>query len=305
MDKQIICVKASSHSNFELYLISEKYNISYNFLQECKSKPNLIKVWLDTKNENVLAVQEFTKNQDKVFIPYISMTISEIQKLYDLTPIICGKVIRKYRGDIDAKEKEFKQKLIDNDRYRKQMLERNYDPSDIYCINLNSTKEQLFALCIHYKINFLRVIDFLDMYESLKLHRLWIEKETSDYVAFSYLSESSNFKNENFEILEDVLIPRSAIYKMSHIPLKIPKLKITNESIEHYLLAKEKGYLLIEKFEFFLNSNQHDLFKIKSIYEDRIKELSNVEKKELLQEAVYEEDYEFAAFLRDHLKKYE
>ena len=45
--KNIICIKARSHTNFELFLIGEKYDIPYNFLIKYKEDKTINKFWIE------------------------------------------------------------------------------------------------------------------------------------------------------------------------------------------------------------------------------------------------------------------
>ena len=308
MEKQIICIKVSSHSNFELYLLGEKYLIPYKFLYDCKMDKELVKIWIEVGNKNVLAVLERSKEKGGTFVPYQTFSQQEQQKIKSLTPIISGQIIRKYRGNIELKESEFKQKLEANETYKQEMLKRNYPVSNICCFNLKSTKDQLFALCVQNNIDFINVMRFKEIYGHLDLHRLWIEKHTSTNVAFSYLTEPCKYQskiNEIFEVFEEALIPKAALNQMSRFPLRSPKLKVSKESIEAYQKAKVKGYLFIDKFENISTTDTYEKLKQNSSFQDRIKNLLFSDIKTILDQAIIDEEYEFAAFLRDHLKKYE
>ena len=67
MEKQVICIKVSSHSNFELYLLGEKYLIPYKFLYDCKMDKELVKIWIEVGNKDVLAVLERSKEKGGTF----------------------------------------------------------------------------------------------------------------------------------------------------------------------------------------------------------------------------------------------
>jgi hypothetical protein len=91
--------------------------------------------------------------------------------------------------------------LVAKEKHRSDMLSRKFDPSTIICINLKSTNEQLFSICVHYQVDFLEVMSFNEQYGALNLLRLWIEKETNTRVAYVYInspSVSNNSPSETF-----------------------------------------------------------------------------------------------------------
>ena len=106
--KNIICIKAKSHTNFELYLIGEKYDIPYNFLIKYKEDITISKFWTEVGSGKIMAIEEINGSK-KTFIPILSLSTSEKNEIKNITPIIAGKVISKWKGDIESKEKEFKE----------------------------------------------------------------------------------------------------------------------------------------------------------------------------------------------------
>ena len=68
--KNIICIKAKSHSNFELFLIGQKYDIPYNFLIKYKEDISITKFWTEVGSGKIMAVEELNgtkKNKNCYF----------------------------------------------------------------------------------------------------------------------------------------------------------------------------------------------------------------------------------------------
>lgn len=287
---KIICIKPRSHSDFELYLIGEKYQISYNFLIEYKKDSSIYKFWTEVGSGKVMAIEERPSEKKKKFIPII--LDADENELKSIKPIISGHVLSKYKGDIEKKEEEFKKMIADFEKKKKEMLSRKYDPSNIICINTNYTNEQLFSVCIKSKLDFIEVVGFIENNSHLSITKVWYEKETSELVAYEYVDNS----NEYFEINESCLIPRDAIHKMSRKSINTPRLKVTEDVIFEYKRIKKNGFdINISKLEkFFLEEESlditMDLFSIEY--------LNN-----LLQVALESEDYESAAEIRDIIKE--
>jgi len=106
-------------------------------------------------------------------------------------------------------------------------------------------------------------------------------------VAYSY----QDFHEERFETV-DCLIPKKAIHRMSHTPVKTPKLKVNEDVIEAYQRLKEIGVnLAIEKLE---------NVQLKQKRRDFLDKLQ-----QQLTDAIDQEDYEKAATLRDRIKSIE
>jgi len=285
--KNVICIKASSHTNFELYLIGEKYEIPYNFLIKYKEDKTVNKFWTEVGSGKIMAIEEVVGSKKK-FVTILPLTPSEEKKVKDINPIPTGKVITKWKGDIESKELEFKQMIEETEKRRIEMLSRKYDPSNIVCINSLLTDEQLFAICLNNDLDFVEVVDFIHSNYHININRVWFEKKTSILVAYEC---DDNY----FDINEDALIPRDAISKMSRKPIKTPKIKITEENVEEYFRVKSYGFDLdIPKFEKHVVDADQLVDDDIDLDKFSINDLEN-----LLQIAVDDEDYESAAELRD------
>ena len=302
--KQIICVKAKSHTDFELYLMADKYKIPYEDLLEYKGSKITYKFWAEAGTGIIYAIEERPNDKERNFVPMIPMSETERQIMISIHPIITGEVIRKYRGDIDEKEQEFKEMINSAEHHKKQMLSRKYDSSNIVCINSNSSYEHIFAVCVNNDINFGHVIYFLENNPSLNITRVWFEKKTSELVAYNYaytIASSFMTTTEHFEINEACLIPRDAIKRASRKPVQTPKLKVSQKSLDAYQKANKEGYFInIPKFERMLESGVEE--ETPSIDLD-VFDVSEL--KELLQTAIEDEDYESAAALRDAINEIE
>ena len=286
--KNIICIKAKSHTNFELYLIGEKYDIPYNFLIKYKEDISISKFWTEVGSGKIMAIEELNGSK-KTFVPILSLSAYEKNEIKNITPIIAGKIISKWKGDIDSKEKEFKEMLEENERIKKEMLNRNYDPNNIICINTKSTNEQLFAICINNDLDFVEVADFIESNYHIDIAKVWFEKETSLLVAYETV-------DNYFDFNEDALIPRNVISKISRKPVKTPKIKANDEIADEYHRVKSLGFDLdIPKFEKYTSNVSEDV----DVEKFSIDDLQN-----LLDIAVADEDYESAAELRDAINEY-
>lgn len=287
--KNIICIKARSHTNFELYLISEKYDIPYNFLIKYKEDITISKFWTEVGSGKIMAIEELNGSK-KVFVPILPLTPAETIGVKNITPIISGKVISKWPGDINSKEKEFKEMLEENERFKAEMLNRDYDPNNIICINTKLTNEQLFAICINNELDFVEVADFIETNYHIDLNKVWFEKETTILVAYG---TGDNY----FEFNEDSLIPKKVVNRMSWKAIKTPKIKVTEENAIEYHRVKSLGFDLdIPKFENYTISDKTssdvdvDAFSIEDL-------------ENLLTIAIENEDYESAAELRDAINE--
>ena len=308
MSKQIICIKARSHSDFELYLIGEKYDIPFEFLMNYKENKQVYKFWTEVGSGMLSAIEKRPTEKTRDFISYAPLSEREKQNLISIQPIRAGEILTKYKGDIAEKEQEFKAMLQAKEKHKIEMLNRKYDPSNIVCINLKITKEQLFAICLSYEIDFLEVMYFIEEYGALNVIRLWIEKKTNTRVAYAYLNAASGSNNnpcETFVEITDALIPKEAILAMSRKPVTTPKLRVTKESMDAYAKASGRGYLIIEKFESVLlaSSLLEDDPILVGNSNSKIDKLTIEELNDLLRNAIEEEDYEFAARLRDQINK--
>jgi hypothetical protein len=288
--RNIICVKAKSHSNFELFLIGQKYDIPYNFLIKYKEDISITKFWTEVGSGKIMAVEELNGTK-KTFVPVLPLSASDKYEIKNITPIIAGKVISKWKGDIDSKEKEFKEMLEETERIRKEMLNRNYNPNDIVCINTKLTNEQLFAICIDNNLDFVEVADFIETNYHIDLDKVWFEKKTSLLVAYETI-------DNYFEFNEDALIPKSVINKMSRKYIKIPKIKFTEEIAILYHNVKSFGFQLdIPKFENYTG----DIESNSSVIDVDVFSIDDL--KNLLDIAIENEDYESAAELRDAINE--
>ena len=74
--KNIICIKAKSHTNFELYLIGEKYDIPYNFLIKYKEDISISKFWTEVGSGKIMAIEELNGSK-KTFVPILSLSAYE------------------------------------------------------------------------------------------------------------------------------------------------------------------------------------------------------------------------------------
>jgi len=305
---QIICIKASSHTDFELYLIAEKYKIPFELLLEYKGDRSIYKFWVQKGTGGIYAEEERPNDKERKFITKLAMSEMEKKAMISILPIRTGEVIRKYRGDIEEKEQEFKNKMNSAEQHKKQMLSRKYDSSNIVCINSNSSYEQIFSVCVNYDINFVSVIYFLENNPSLNITRVWFEKKTSELVAYNYVyTIASSFMSttEHFEINEACLVPRDAIKRASRKPVQTPKLKVSQKSLEAYQKANKEGYFLnIPKFERVLESGFVEEYEQEQAPID-LDVFDVSELKDLLQTAIEDEDYESAAELRDAINEIE
>ena len=315
MSKQIICIKARSHSDFELYLMSEKYDIPYEFLLDYKSDRLTYKFWTEVGSGIISALEERPDEKTRNFLPTAPMNEREKQSLLSIQPIRTGEIIRKYKGDIDEKEQEFKRMVYATEKKKEQMLSRKYDPSNIVCINTKTGKDQIFSVCVSNDIDFISVMDFLDNNPNVDINRVWFEKKTSELVAYNYIYAQSGFFGEaaeRFEINSSCLIPKDAITRMSRTAAKTPRIKATKKSLIAYQKANDEGcFINIPKFERLIESgylerleDEEALEKIESIEVD-IDVFDIEELKSLLQTAVDDEDYESAAALRDAINEIE
>lgn len=314
MSKQIICIKASSHSNFELYLMSEKYDIPYEFLIDYKNDKSVYKFWTEVGTGIISAVEE-VNGKERTFCPTIAMSEREKQLLISIHPLRAGEAIRKYKGDIEEKEQEFKDMIAATEKKKEQMLSRKYDPTNIVCINTKCGKDQIFSVCVNNDINFSYVMGFLENNPSVNINRVWFEKKTSELVAYNYIYANNNFFGEaveRFEINPSCLIPKAAISKMSRTAVKTPKIRANKKTLDAYQKANDEGfYINIPKFERIIESGSFD--RLDDDYEEpRMKaeeidlDVFDIEDlKILMQTAVDDEDYESAAALRDAINEIE
>ena len=300
----IICIKARSHSDFELYLIGEKYDIPYDFLIDYKKDREVYKFWTEVGSGIICALEERPDEKTRKFSPTAPMSEREKQSLLSIQPLRAGDIIRKYKGDIEEKEHEFKDMLLAKEKRKEQMLNRKYDPSDIVCINAKLDDEQIFAVCVSNEIRFPSVISFLENNCSVNITKIWFEKKTSELVAYDYIYDYE----ERSEINPSCLIPKAAIYKRSKVAAKTPKIKGDRKTLEEYQDAKERGYSLsIPKLDRMLESGflerEEEPTEESTHIDLDVFEVDDL--KELLSAALEDEDYESAAALRDAIKEME
>jgi len=292
---RIICIKARSHSDFELYLIGEKYEIDYEFLIRYKKDRSIYKFWTEVGSGRVMAIEERPSEKKKIFVSIIPMSSLDESRVKAITPIIAGNEISKYRGDIEEKEREFKKMVEDKELHRKKMLSRKYDPSEIVCINAKCTMEQLFAICAASEIDFAEPAGFIESNKNMKIIRVWYEKETSQLVAYEY----ADGIYERFEINEECLIPKDVIYKMNRKPIPTPKLKTTYDNAVLYRRAKKMGFNLdipkLERYDFERAERTSEEISFESFAMEDLQKL--------LDAAIESEDYESAAELRDAIRE--
>ena len=84
-----ICIKPSSHTDFELYLIEDQYDVPYEMLIQYKRDPMIYRIWAEPEAGTVVAVEERPAGE-RVFISVIPMSAREQEKLQAMTPIIAG-----------------------------------------------------------------------------------------------------------------------------------------------------------------------------------------------------------------------
>lgn len=280
----IICIKAKSHSDFELYLISEKYDIPYDFLIDYKEDKFITKFWTEVGSGRIMAIEELESGK-KNFIPILSMTPSELKLVKNTTPLISGKTIAKWKGDIELKQKEFNDMILKEEERKKQMLSRKYDINNIVCINTKLKLEAIFAICLSNDLDFIEVGDFIESNLHLDLNKVWYEKSTTLLVAWETLN--------HFDVNKRALVPKESISKMSRKAVVIPKIKVNDVSIDEYNKAKEFGFYLdipkLENKEKYSSDIDVDSFSL-----DDLNNLLNI--------ALENEDYESAAELRDFIK---
>lgn len=297
--RKVICIKARSHSDFELYLIGEKYDIPYEFLIEYKKDKSVYRFWTEERSGKILAIEVRGEGKSKIVEHISEMSDEDKISIMEISPIKAGEIIAKHKGDIESKESEFQSFLEEKEAYRKEMLARKYDHKNIACINSHSTLEQLFTVCENNNIEFILVVDFIKGNRHIDINKVWFEKGTSELVAYNYIFDTSEW----FEVNPACLIPKAAISKMSRKPIAVPKIKTTLETVSKYVAYKAIGYdLEIPKFDRLIERGF--LTETANYSEDIDMESFSVEElQNLLDKAVQDEDYESAALLRDEINK--
>ena len=281
---QIVCVKIGSLSEFETFLLAENIGLDYLSLNEIRKDKTVRKYWFDATDGRLLAVERDIMGQ-KEFDTMVQLSSTQINSLKKCKPVLAGEPTRKFKGDIEEKREEFKTLIEEDRKYRESMLNRkNYDSNDIVCINAKSTLDQVFSTCIVNDVDPVPTISFIYGNSHLELTRVWFEKETGVLVAYSYYEI-----DREYYYPVDCLIPKSAISRMSHTPVKTPKLKVTQYAIDAYNKLKLIGIELnIPKME-----KLHITHKKRDFLEKLQQELTD---------AIDTEDYEKAAEIRDRIK---
>lgn len=283
---QVICIKIGALSEFETFLLAERLKLDYLAFNEIRADKTVRKYWLDADTGRVLAVEREILGEREID-QITLLTNEEIVAMRKAKPVQAGEPTRKYKGDIEEAKEEFKLLVEEEKERRKAMLSRDYDPSDIVCINAKSTLKQVFAACVENDVDPVHTISFLHGNNHLEMTRVWFEKRTGVLVAYSY----QDYHEERFETV-DCLIPKKAISRMSHTPVKTPKLKVTEKALDGYQRLKDIGIDLgIEKLEKVEHAKKKDDFLARL--------------KQELADAIDEEEYEMAAKLRDRIKSIE
>lgn len=282
---QVICIKIGSLSEFETFLLAERLKLDYLAFNEIRADKTVKKYWLDADTGRVLAVEREILGEREIDQVTL-LTNEQITAMKKAKPVQAGEPTRKYKGDIDEAKEEFKRVVEEDKKHRQEMLNRDYDPSDIVCINAKSTLQQVFAACVENDVDPVPTISFIYGNGHLEMTRVWFEKRTGVLVAYSY----QDYHEERFETV-DCLIPKKAISRMSHAPVKTPKLKVTEKALDGYQRLKEIGIDLgIEKLEKVEHAKKKEDF-LKKLQQD-------------LTDAIDEENYEKAAVIRDRINSF-
>lgn len=280
---RVICVKIGSLSEFETFLLAENLGLDYLSMNEIRRDKTVRKYWFDLNGGRLLAVERVILGE-KEFDPMIPLDSLQLDSIRKSKPVQAGEPTRKFKGDIEEKRKDFQRLLEEERKYKEDMLNRkDYNPGNIVCINSKSTLDQVFAVCVVNDVDPVTTISFIYGNSHLDMTRVWFEKITGVLVAYSYYE----YGRDNF-VMVDCLIPKKAIYQMSHTPVNVPKLKVSDVAIDAYGKLKELGIDLgIQKLEnvVLVQKNREFLEKLQSELAD----------------AIDTEDYEKAAVLRDRI----
>lgn len=268
--KTIICVKPSSLSDFELFLLAESRGLDYKSVKKIKSEKRFFKMWIELPSGLILA----TQSEGEEIEPRVSMSAYEIAALARKTPVLAGEPTRKFRGDVEAKRSEFK--AFEEEEAKKNGT-AEYDHKNIVCINARHTLEQIFAASLANDVDPIEAVSFVFRNSHIDLTKVWFEKKTANVVYFAFMSGSEEIWQD-----EDPSVPLLAKSKMSKKPVDTPKIKATPESAEKYQALKSAGIpISIPKL-------------------DRMKFREGIDSlKKQLEAALAREDYEEAARLRD------
>lgn len=289
----IICIKARSHSDFELYLISEKYKLAYDILLDYKKDTSIYKFWVDL-DLGIIIATESRSNGDKTIYVTDHISKADRYKLIDIVPVKTPKVKENSEENYEIVKERFEQMVKDKEEYRTKMLSRKYDPNNIVCINLKSDNSQIFSLCQFYKLDFITTMSYKEEDDVIKA---WFEKGTGECYAFEYVSGI----HEHFTINERCLIPRDVRYKISLKPVNTPKIKKTPDNIDAYIKYTDMGFHIgIPAFDKIIEKGytKETLSDDIGLASFSIKDLEM-----LLEKAVEDEDYESAAELRDAINE--
>lgn len=285
----IICIKARSHSDFELYLVSEKYSLAYDILLDYKKDKSIYKFWIDLDLGMIIAT-ESRSGGDKTIYVTDHISKEDRSKIIDILPVKTPKVKENSEENYEMVKDRFDEMVKKKEDYRTKMLNRKYDPNNIVCINMKSDPAQIFSLCQFYKLDFLTVMSYKDEDDVTKA---WFEKESGECFAFEYKSGSYY----PFIINERSLIPRNIKNKISYKPINTPKIKKTQDNINAYIKFTKMGFHIgIPGFDKIIENGYN-----KETISDEIgiESLSIEDLEMLLEKAVEDEDYESAAELRD------
>ena len=289
----IICIKAKSHSDFELYLISEKYSLAYDILLDYKKDTSIYKFWVDL-DLGIIIATESRSNGDKTIYVTDHISKADRSKLIDIVPVKVPKVKENSEENYELVKERFEQMVKEREEYRNKMLNRKYDPNNIVCVNMKIDNAQIFALCQFYKLDFITVMSYKDEDDVTKA---WFEKETGECFAFEYKSG----EYYPFTINERSLIPRNIKSKISHKPVNTPKIKKTPDNIEAYIEYTSMGYhIFIPGFDKIIEKGwtKETLSDDIGLASFSIKDLEI-----LLEKAIEDEDYESAAEIRDAINE--
>jgi hypothetical protein len=289
----IICIKARSHSDFELYLVSEKYGLAYDILLDYKKDTSIYKFWVDL-DLGIIIATESRSNGDKTIYVTDHISKADRSKLIDIVPVKTPKVKENSEENYEMVKDRFEQMVKEKEEYRTKMLNRKYDHNNIVCVNMKSDNAQIFALCQFYKLDFINVMSYKDEDDVTKV---WFEKETGECFAFEYKSG----EYYPFTINERSLIPRNIKSKISHKPVNTPKIKKTPDNIEAYIKYTDMGFHIgIPGFDKIIEKGwtKETLSDDIGLASFSIKDLEM-----LLEKAVEDEDYESAAEIRDAINE--
>ena len=289
----IICIKARSHSDFELFLISEKYKLAYDILLEYKKDTSIYKFWVDL-DLGIIIATESRSNGDKTIYVTDHIKKEDRSKLIDIQPIKTPKVKENSEENYEIVKDRFEQMVKEKEEYRTKMLSRKYDSNNIVCVNLKSDLAQIFSLCQFYELDFVTIMSYKEEEDVIKA---WFEKKTGECYAFEYVSGLY----EHFTINERCLIPRDIKYKISRKPVNTPKIKKTPDNIEAYMKYTDMGFNIgIPGFDKIIEKG----YTKETISDDiGLASFSIKDLEMLLEKAIEDEDYESAAELRDAINE--